>query len=400
MLFIFFSVFVSCCALTQNKSRATLLLLFACICFPTGHAYSKIISLNGIYFYDFFTLTYLVVSIYRALDQKSTFIVNSAAALIVVVLNVFLLLFSLFFDNVGKFFIKDIRPILNAAFFIAATDLFFGSKVVLSDKKISALVMLAAIFSAIKYSAIYYGFYGFQDEYYEANSYRYIDGAAYFCAIYLIFAYFSRSDVKFDFWRFWAILSAVFVVFLANSRFVVFGILVCIVLYNSKSLKNFLYAVIFCFSLLILFILVSSQIGAERILENMSFDGVLEQFDIRFSPAIELINNFDAIELFFGHGAGTYFIIPWFEYRGLDVMHSNIDSAYLTYYVKYGLVGFIFLYYYAKIFVTNSVYATFYRIFLGIIYFVEAAQYQPFVIGFVATLVFSLFGAIHDRRYR
>ena len=398
MMFFLISSLASSCAFLQNKARAFIFLLIICICFPTGHAYSKVISLNGIYFYDFFTVAYVVVAIYRALDFRGVFIINNALSGYALLLNIILLIGSLFFAEAGKFFIKDVRPILNAIFFMAATDLFYKSKVTFNDKNKSLLIILCAISVLVKYLFIYYEIYGFQDEYYEANSYRYIDGAAYFCAIYLLFAYFSRDDVAISSFRFYAVMAAIFVVLLANSRFIIFGMLLCIVAYDIRSVKRFFYAVIASVLILSFFVLVSSQVGAGRVVENMSFESVMEQFYVRFSPAMELIENFSFLELIFGRGAGTYFLIPWFEYRGLEVMHSNIDSAYLTYYVKYGLFGFALLYFYAQIFVVNSVYALLYRLFLGVIYFVEAANYQPFIIGFLATLVFSSFGDVRGRR--
>ena len=46
----------------------------------------------------------------------------------------------------------------------------------------------------------------------------------------------------------------------------------------------------------------------------------------------------------YGLGFGSYFEIPWFEYRGLDSKLNTIDSTYLTFFVKYGLFSVIIIY--------------------------------------------------------
>jgi len=86
------------------------------------------------------------------------------------------------------------------------------------------------------------------------------------------------------------------------------------------------------------------MIGADRINDGLSSEGLAVQLTTRFSPALDLIRNMNPMHYFVGLGAGTPFEIPWFEYRGLDDKNSNIDSAYLTYFVKYGVIGLYLLF--------------------------------------------------------
>ena len=45
------------------------------------------------------------------------------------------------------------------------------------------------------------------------------------------------------------------------------------------------------------------------------------------------------LEILVGKGFATTFEIEHFKYRGLDTKHNSVDSVYLTFFVKYGLVG-------------------------------------------------------------
>jgi len=54
-----------------------------------------------------------------------------------------------------------------------------------------------------------------------------------------------------------------------------------------------------------------------------------------------------------GLGLGTYFEIPWFEYRGLDPKLNTIDSTYLTLFVKYGLFSFLIIILFFRILLFN-----------------------------------------------
>ena len=108
------------------------------------------------------------------------------------------------------------------------------------------------------------------------------------------------------------------------------------------------------------------------------------------------------LHYFVGLGAGTPFEIPWFEYRGLDDKNSNIDSAYLTYFVKYGLIGVYLLY----VFITsitqhmNSRVAVSIAIFLGVMFVVSATPYQPYAIGIAYGAIVLRVCSEHTARQR
>lgn len=78
--------------------------------------------------------------------------------------------------------------------------------------------------------------------------------------------------------------------------------------------------------------------GDERF-ESLSAQAWLEHLAIRFSPALEWFERLDWTSLLIGFGVGTEFEIPWFDDLGYDPYSATVDSAYLTFFLKYGLMS-------------------------------------------------------------
>lgn len=94
---------------------------------------------------------------------------------------------------------------------------------------------------------------------------------------------------------------------------------------------------------------MSVYVGADRVVNGFSGDVLLFQITNRFSPALSLIDKMSWYNYIFGLGAGTYFDIPWFAYRGLETQNISVDSLYLTMYVKYGLFGLMLIALFTKV---------------------------------------------------
>ena len=50
-----------------------------------------------------------------------------------------------------------------------------------------------------------------------------------------------------------------------------------------------------------------------------------------------------AAGVLFGFGADYEFYIPWFEYRGLNAYHFSVDSFFVTFFIKHGLILTLFI---------------------------------------------------------
>tara|TARA_B100001057_G_C22670647_1_gene879723 strand:+ start:81 stop:818 length:738 start_codon:yes stop_codon:yes gene_type:complete len=67
---------------------------------------------------------------------------------------------------------------------------------------------------------------------------------------------------------------------------------------------------------------------------------ILEELAIRIVlPVISGGYILDATTILFGEGLNYKFFIPWYEYRGLNPYHNSVDSFFVTFFVKHGLVG-------------------------------------------------------------
>lgn len=384
-----FFVALSLCAVSlaifsANKKCQFLAILFI-LAAPTSNAFSQVISYQGIYFYDFFILGYFfrrLIGMSR--DRKLMISANQGQALGFFIYATILLV-SLSASGLDKYFLKDLRPLINIFFFWVIFDILRGDAFVCSEKGIDRLSLAAAIFAFLKFGILNTGIYGYQDEYYEANSFRYLDAATYFCALYII--YVSCILKRLDLFRYLSLTLSLLCVLLGNSRFMLAALIIAIVAVNIKSLKSGLVAVAGAVLLTLSFYQISVFLDISRVVDNLDYIKIMGQLAVRFGPALEVMNSFSWHNYLVGEGAGTTFYIPWFAYRGLEEVHSNIDSAYLTYFVKYGLISIIPLWLFVNASIPASAARTAFLIFLLAMFLVSATPYQPYCVGFVMAIV-------------
>lgn len=187
----------------------------------------------------------------------------------------------------------------------------------------------------------------------EEESYRYLDGGGYI-AISFLLIYLTIDNKKLifknNFYSNITLLLSILTILISTSRTVIFSLLVVIFLLSKANvfLKLFL-TFLMTFSVYTLaFIFEIDRIKSTFEISRLSF-----YIFSRFYPAIEHIRNMDYYQLIFGKGIGTTFNIPWFYYRvaeNIDPILNNIDSTYLTFYVKYGIFAiFIIIVYLTSI---------------------------------------------------
>ena len=72
----------------------------------------------------------------------------------------------------------------------------------------------------------------------------------------------------------------------------------------------------------------------------LNFEMISEEVFARvILPAVNGGYDFTAKTLLIGAGLDFKFFIPWFEYRGLNIYHSSLDSFYTTFFIKHGIFG-------------------------------------------------------------
>ena len=148
-----------------------------------------------------------------------------------------------------------------------------------------------------------------------------------------------------------------------------------------KSPTKLIFTFVFTALLAGSFIWASFILGSTRVTDNLNSASIEAQLITRFGPALEIIQTQTPAHSVFGNGMGTTFYIPWFTYRGLDPVHSNIDSLYFTFYVKYGLISVLLILGFLAAAAPRNIISSSTRIMLGLMFFVSATPYQPFAVG-------------------
>ncbi|HHI0597561.1 TPA: DUF6369 family protein, partial [Escherichia coli] len=296
-----------------------------------------------------------------------------------------IILVSVVSNNVvDKYLLKDIRPVI-----MIFTAVYFSGLVLRIDgynkNTIFKILFVMFIFSIIHLILPRLGVLVYKDEYYEDNSYRYLDASTYVAAIYIINYFTSNMKNECGKWARLCFYAAILCVLVGNSRFMLLAIFASIIFVSVKDVKKMAIYSLSAILVAGLFLGVSVYVGADRVVNGFSGDVLLFQITNRFSPALSLIDKMSWYNYIFGLGAGTYFDIPWFAYRGLDTQNISVDSLYLTMYVKYGLFGLMLIALFTKVAV-NGLEANVKKaviIFCLIMYFVSAIPYHPYSLGII-----------------
>ncbi|HGY1288716.1 TPA: DUF6369 family protein [Raoultella ornithinolytica] len=385
MIFFICSIIVLFAAFMSivSPKKSFLFYLFVIGVIPTGNSYADFISVQGVYYFDFY-LVGLFFLFFKSLSCN-----NKLSIPLVTVLGVFLYISYIILggvnNSVDKYILKDFRPIIMI---ITSVYLFNTIKqfVEYDKKTILKILFIMFCFSIVHLLLPRLGFSVYKDEYYEDNSYRYLDASTYVAALYVIY-YFSGRVLKIEEPR-WAKLcfyASIACVLVGNSRFMLLAIFLSIILVSIKDIKKAITYTLVSIFVIGIFLAISIYVGAERVVSGLSSDVLLFQLTNRFSPAINLIDGMSWYNYIFGLGAGTYFDIPWFAYRGLETKNVSVDSLYLTMYVKYGLFGFLFIGLFTKVAVAslNSKIKTAVILFSLTMYFVSAVPYHPYSLGII-----------------
>ncbi|EOI3356065.1 DUF6369 family protein [Klebsiella pneumoniae] len=388
MFFIIFSMFIvfSIIMLIGSPKKSFFIFLLIIAIIPTGNSYADFISLQGVYYFDFYLIGFFILilkSIMSYSSEKNISIPYSTLFGIFTYLCIILV--SVVSNNiVDKYLLKDIRPVI-----MIFTAVYFSGLVLRIDgynkNTIFKILFVMFIFSIIHLILPRLGVSVYKDEYYEDNSYRYLDASTYVAAIYIINYFTSNMKNECGKWARLCFYAAILCVLVGNSRFMLLAIFASIIFVSVKDVKKMAIYSLSAILVAGLFLGVSVYVGADRVVNGFSGDVLLFQITNRFSPALSLIDKMSWYNYIFGLGAGTYFDIPWFAYRGLETQNISVDSLYLTMYVKYGLFGLMLIALFTKVAV-NGLKANVKKaviIFCLIMYFVSAIPYHPYSLGII-----------------
>ena len=308
---------------------------------PTSNQFMSLISFNGVYFFDYF---FLAISIYYlvSLSIKKNILKKNIS-------NIFLLLsFIIFYFFLAvsnsvvfdKYLLRDLRPFLTLGYAFIFTSIL--SKNYISFRSLAYILTFVFIFKILFFIFLLIG-YSFDDQYYQNNIFRYFDAVTFIASLFLISSIFVRDLMRkevSDFHLNLILLLAVTIVLISNLRILIFAIGIIYLLFGNG---NFIYKLFYASIPTILFLVYSYTMNVNRVIESNNSDVITLQIISRFTPAFDKIHEMKAHEYIYGLGIGTYFEIPWFEYRSLDKKLNTIDSTYLTLFVKYGIFSLLLI---------------------------------------------------------
>ena len=137
--------------------------------------------------------------------------------------------------------------------------------------------------------------------------------------------------------------------FYTGNRTMIFAfIIVMLLFYVSKlTLKKVLLIIsggmVSLVSLGYLVITANENSPIYRIKKLFEDGYISESFATRFSPFINVISEFSALNFLVGKGLGLTFYIKWFVWRSeIDNYNVYLDNLYLTLYAKYGIFSVLF----------------------------------------------------------
>ena len=307
---------------------------------PTSNQFMNFISLNGVYFFDYFFLTLLLYYLITLSIKKNIFkenIFNIALFLFFFILYTLLAVSNSV--DIDKYLLRDLRPVLLLGYAFILNSIL--NKPQISFKSLTNVLLFVFVFKILFFILLLYTF-SFDDQYYQNNIFRYFDAVTFIASLFLISRIFLKelmlneiSKIKLNL----IISLALIIILISNLRILIFAIVFIYFFFSKRNLiKKILYALI----PIVLFVIYSYAISANRVVDSNS-DIVTLQIISRFAPAVEKIIEMEPHQFIYGLGFGTYFEIPWFEYRSLDTKLNTIDSTYLTLFVKYGMFCILLL---------------------------------------------------------
>ena len=344
---------------------------------PTSNQFMSFTSFNGVYFYDYF---FMFISVYYFFVLfESKIILKKNIYNIIIGLSILAFYSGLAFVNsvaLDKYLLRDIRPFITLFYAFILTSLI--NKEILNIKNLIYVLIGVFMFKIVFFLLMFLGF-AFNDVYYQQNIYRYFDATTFISCLFIIFHIFNRDKIlqyssKFSLNL--LILLSIIIVLISNLRILFFALLL---IYFIASNINFFKKIVASIIFLTLFIASSYLMQSDRVLTSNSKEIVAVQLASRFGPALVKINEMSAYNYIIGFGLGTYFEIPWFEYRGLDTKLNTIDSTYLTLFVKYGLFSLLIIILFFRLLLFNSSTARLkksYVLFYLIVFLTMSSLYQ------------------------
>lgn len=370
---------ISILLLTLGLLRKSLIGFYLILLIPFSSFYYELVVYKGVFAYDFFFMGLFFSSFSSWIKNNYKDKINIYFILIILVYS----FFSLFFNTFDKYFLRDYRPILLMVYAI----IIFNVKIPKDKNTVTSSLGLVLTLSLIL--GIFFKILIGHDsnkpniEFGFASLITYVSVVLVLGRKLLLKKNDSNNSKKIKYLIF---ISFIIILFSWN-RTIILSVILIELIRNFKNIKSFFVTIVY-----VVLILSAIGIGAfvfkiDKILSLVSYTQITDQLMIRYGPAITYLIDMDLEQVFFGYGFKTLFEIPWFEFWGLDSFFNSVDNTYLTFFIKYGIIGlvliFILLVDIWKL--TKNFYLI---IFLSILFLTISFPYQLIAIGLYLGIFF------------
>lgn len=349
MTYISLSILFSLMGLSQK--RGALIFIIAMAFLPFSNSLSQYFYKFGLYSYDyFFAGTFIVL--FARLVQSSKFNLNVPkwSLLIFITILVYAAVALVDGKTIDVYFLRDLRPAIFSAEILITSLIIKNNNIDLTENSALRIIILAGSSNLIWLTLSIFGIISSEDEYYTKNNYKYFDASTYISALFAIHYLTQNSDrmrakrsKKTNRTQSIAIFISLLSVIFSGYRALILATAISALIGSIKNPRKFIFTSAIALVSAISFLYLSSFYGAERVLEATTTSGILAQLSTRYAPALEVISSFSPINYLLGAGFGTVFEVDWFGYRALDTKNNFVDSAYITFFAKYGIVGILML---------------------------------------------------------
>lgn len=391
MIYIILSLSFFSLGLLREKGAAPFILAIACL--PFANSLSAYFYKFGLYSYDFFFIgAFLSFLAKQIISGSLSFKIQKWALLLFATLLAYAATAAASGAKLDVYFLRDLRPAIFALELITAAIILKSPEKLLTAKTAIYITILAGFTNLIWLALSIAGLISSDDEYYTTNNYKYFDASTYISALFAIHFLSQRktrtlTQAK-DSLRgiqTAAFLTSLVSVVFSGYRALILATAIAALASSVKDPKKLFLAIATLPACAIAFIYLSTIFGADRVTEGLTIDGILAQLSTRYGPALDVISAFSPTNYLFGAGFGTVFEIDWFGYRALDTKNNFVDSAYVTFFAKYGLVGILMLV--AIVLSFRSISPTSLRTpisaYLFVLFMVYAISYQPASAGII-----------------
>ncbi|MDO6475436.1 DUF6369 family protein [Alteromonas sp. 1_MG-2023] len=378
----------------RYPSRFLLPLIYAIAVVPLSTSLSIYNLKSGVYIYDS-----IIISIILFVITKKTITLKKCDKILSCIIIFYLIYvsFAIAQQKDAVYILKDLRPFLYLLTGWLCSSYLDTNALKITNKQVAFLFVCMTIAALLKLNLQDFISTKSADDFYKDNTYRYLDASAYISAIFLIYT-FSINRI-YNKYIITAVCCSIIILAIANSRFMLLSIIITVLIANRNNIKKILPFILISGVMLAGFYYYSVTNEAERIMRGFTEEGIFYQIITRYGPALEVIENMDVINYFFGIGLGEPFYIPWFEYRGeLNPYNINVDSLYFTLFPKFGLLSLLVIYRSSYFFeIKKNNFAKIASLFVALMFIVSATTYQIYSIGVIFGYILVI---CHERTTR